>query len=113
MTPDYTIEHYLVCGLPVAVVKTAKNRVMQAWAADKDKHCLVRDARLISDVETDSRVRSMTKMAFDAYCAQHFIETSIPERAIRQTMDLISYTEPANDTRSSFNGFRARRLAIN
>lgn len=114
MTFNYAIEHYMVCGLAVAVVKTPQNRVVQAWAADRSKKCMVRDASLISDVESDSRVRPMSKMAFDAYCAVHNIESAIPDRAIEQTLRLVNNfeaREPANDHRGSTGGFRYGALA--
>lgn len=114
MTFNYAIEHYMVCGLAVAVVKTPQNRVVQAWAADRARKCMVRDASLISDVESDSRVRPMSKMAFDAHCATHGIEAAIPDRAIEQTLRLVNnfeIREPANDTRGMC-GFRYGALAL-
>ncbi len=114
MTFHYAIEHYMVCGLAVAVVKTDENRVVQAWAADKARKCMVRDASLISDVESDSRVRPMSKMAFDAHCATHGIETQIPTRAIEQTLRLVNnfeMRESANDN-SGMSGFRYGALAV-
>ncbi len=114
MTFNYTIEHFMVCGLAVAVVKTPQDRVVQAWAADKSRKCMVRDASLISDVESDSRVRPMSKMAFDAHCASHSIETAIPARAIEQTLRLVNnfeIRESANDNRG-MSGFRYGALAV-
>lgn len=114
MTFNYAIEHFMVCGLAVAVVKTDENRVIQAWAADKSRQCMVRDASLISDVESDSRVRPMSKMAFDAYCATHGIEAAIPDRAIEQTLRLVNnfeIRESANDSRG-MSGFRYGTLAL-
>lgn len=100
MTFHYTIEHFAVCGLAVAVVKTPENRIVQAWAADKLRQRMVRDASLISDVESDSRVRPMSKMAFDSHCATHGIENAIPLSAIEQTLMLVGGSErrtPVND----------------
>ncbi len=114
MTFNYAIEHYMVCGLAVAVVKTDENRVVQAWAADRSRKRMVRDASLISDVESDSRVRPMSKLAFDAHCATHGIETDIPTRAIEQTLRLFNnfeIRESVNDNRG-MSGFRYAALAM-
>lgn len=115
MAFNYAIEHYMVCGLAVAVVKTPQDRVVQAWAADKSRKCMVRDGSLISDVESDSRVRPMSKVAFDAHCASYGIESDIPARAIEQTLMLVNHSEnrsSANDARNGRSGSSFGALAI-
>ena len=108
MTLSYNIEYYMVCGLPVAAVRAPahQGRVIQAWAADKERGVMRRDARLLSDIECDSRVRPMSKMAFDAYCAQNSIDQAIPEQAIRQTLFLVSGQDFTQTNYSkALNGF--------
>ncbi len=114
MTQYYNIEHYNVCGLVVAAVKAPDNRVLQAWAADVTQKRMVRDGSLIADIECDSRVRPLSKMAFDAYCAQNNIETEIPVAAIMRTLHLhgLKRPEPPCDIHNSLNPFARSVLAM-
>jgi hypothetical protein len=114
MTQYYKIEHYNVCGLIVAAVKAPDNRVLQAWAADTAQKRMVRDGRLIADIESDSRVRPLSKMAFDSFCAQHNIETEIPVHAILRTLSLhgLDRPMPANDMHRSMNAYQHSMLAM-
>lgn len=115
MTLSYNIEYYMMCGLPVAAVRAPayQGRVIQAWAADKETGAMRRDARLLSDIESDSRIRPMSKMAFDAYCAQNNIDQTIPEQAIRQTLFLVSGQEmPQANYAQVLNSFGANTPAF-
>lgn len=114
MTQLYTIEHYNVCGLVVAAVKAPDNRVLQTWAADPVQKIMVRDASLIGDIECDSRVRPLSKMAFDAYCAQNNIEDHIPEAAIMRTLRLhgLVMPEASADMHSPLGAYSHSMLAM-
>ena len=113
MTQSYKIEHFMVCGLAVAAVKALDDRVLQTWAADESQKCMVRNGGLISAIEGDSRVRPMSKPAFDSHCARRNIETGIPVAAIAHTLMLNGLPmEPANDPRGPTGSFRGRGLVM-
>lgn len=114
MTQFYNIEHYNVCGLVVAAVKAPDNRVLQAWAADANQKRMIRDGSLIADIECDSRVRPLSKMAFDAYCAQNHIEAEIPQNAIMRTLRLhgLTSSESTQDMHNSVNPYQHSVLAM-
>ncbi|HEY0901208.1 MAG TPA: hypothetical protein VGD95_03710 [Micavibrio sp.] len=115
MTQYYKIEHYNVCGLVVAAVKALDNRVLQAWAADAEQKRMIRDGRLIADIECDSRVRPISKMVFDAYCAHNDIQSEIPLSAILCSLRLhgLAVPPPANDDMHNSKGaFKHSALAI-
>ncbi|MCM2343968.1 MAG: hypothetical protein NDJ24_05350 [Alphaproteobacteria bacterium] len=88
MSQTYLTEYFMVCGLPVAAVKSTDGQLLQTWAADKAQGRLRRDPRLLADIESDSRVRPMLKADFEKYCRQHHIDAVVPERAILQTLTL-------------------------
>lgn len=90
MSQTYLTEYFMVCGLPVAAVKTTDGKLLQTWAADKAQGRLRRDARLLADIESDSRVRPMLKADFEKFCSQNNIDATVPERAVLQTLTLMA-----------------------
>ncbi|QQG35947.1 MAG: hypothetical protein HYS17_10670 [Micavibrio aeruginosavorus] len=115
MPQTYLTEYFMVCGLPVAAVKTNDGKLLQTWAADKAQGRLRRDARLLADIESDSRVRPMLKTDFDRYCQKHRIDPAVPERAVLQTLTLMKGSVLAlSVSREEENGcyMRTAMLAI-
>ena len=80
MTPHIK-EYYRIGTEHIILVMTPERRALQAWVADEEQNALLRkDVRIIDIQHGDGE--PLTQDMFDAFCMEHKIDSSIPDRSM-------------------------------
>lgn len=88
MTPHIK-EYYRIGTEHIILVMTPERRALQAWVADDEQNKLQReDVRIIDIQHGDGE--PLTQDMFDAFCTEHKIDSSIPDRSIALSFRLSS-----------------------
>ncbi|WP_435640240.1 hypothetical protein [Micavibrio aeruginosavorus] len=88
MTPHIK-EYYRIGTEHIILVMTPERRALQAWVADDEQNKLMRkDVRIIDIQHGDGE--PLTQDMFDAFCTEHKIDSSIPDRSIALSFRLSS-----------------------
>ena len=88
MTPHIK-EYYRIGTEHIILVMTPERRALQAWVADDEQNKLLRkDVRIIDIQHGDGE--PLTQDMFDAFCTEHKIDSSIPDRSIALSFRLSS-----------------------
>ena len=88
MTLPILKEYYMVDGIPVVMIMTDSRIGMQTWAADHGSREMKRDYTVMLDIVRGDHDGQITEGVFNAFCAAHKINTTIPEKSVSNSFHL-------------------------
>lgn len=88
MNPPILKEYYMVDGTPVVMIMTDTRIGMQTWAADRGSREMKRDYTLMLDIVRGDHDGQITEAVFNAFCAAHKIDNTIPAKSITNSFHL-------------------------